>query len=102
MEVCAFQADALDGQTLCRGLAGTPVDVVLTDVPYGRGSQWQGVGGGSGPAWAMLDSLLHILDATSVVAIISDKAQDVAHEGYRRVGRFQIGLRKVVMLRPGR
>ena len=42
VETALFRADAADGAALRAGLAGRQVDVVLTDVPYGRRAHWTG------------------------------------------------------------
>jgi len=93
-----FQASALDGAALRQGMGGKTIDIVLTDVPYGQHSQWQDADGN--PMRAMLDALLGILSPTSVVAISHDKAQKVSHEKYQRLEHFQVGKRRVVILRP--
>jgi 23S rRNA G2445 N2-methylase RlmL len=99
-KVRAFRANALDADALRERLGTARVDIVLTDVPYGQHSQWQDAN--ANPIYAMLDALLGILLPTSIVAIASDKQQKVAHERYRRLERFQIGKRQVVILRPAR
>ena len=48
----------------------------------------------------MLDSLLGVLSESSIVAIVSDKGQKVSHEGYQRLERFQVGKRRVIILKP--
>jgi len=102
MQVHAFQADALDREALSSQLQGLEVDVVFTVVPYGQHSQWQGPHARvRSPLWAMLDALQVVLMPTSLVAVVSDKQQKVAHDGYRRVQRSQIGKRQIVILRPG-
>ena len=102
IQIRAFQADALDRQALAAHLQGLEVGVVFTDVPYGQHSQWQGPHArAQSPAWAMLDALQAVLLPTSLVAVVSDKQQKVVHDGYRRVQRFQIGKRQIVILRPG-
>lgn len=93
-----FQASALDGAALRKHFAETSVDIVLTDIPYGQHSQWQAAG--ANPVNSMLDALLGILSPASVVAISSDKQQKISHERYQRIQRFQIGKRRVVILRP--
>jgi tRNA G10 N-methylase Trm11 len=97
-EVRTFQASALDAGALRERLAGNRVDIVFTDVPYGQHSQWQGAG--ANPIHAMLDALLSVLSSDSVVAIASDKGQKVAHKQYQRLEHFQIGKRRVVILKP--
>lgn len=97
-----FQASAFDAPALVQHLGRTPVDIVLTDVPYGQHSDWQGdrFDLGPSPVSAMLAALRSVLHAGSIVAIASDKRQSVAHDHYVRVERFQIGKRQVVLLKP--
>lgn len=97
-----FQASALDRATILQNIKANSVDLVFTDVPYGQHSQWQGANPGetSNPLWSMLDVLIGILSSSSIVAIVSDKRQKVAHERYQRIEHFQIGKRRVVILKP--
>jgi hypothetical protein len=102
IQVRVFQANALDRQAVHSQLQGLQVDIVFTDVPYGQHSQWQRqFTRAQSPMWAMLDALRDVLVPTSLVAVVSDKQQKGSHEGYRRVQRFQIGKRQIVILRPG-
>ena len=52
------------------------------------------------PLRRMLDALLAVTAPTSVVAVISDKQQKARHEGYQRLEQFQVGKRRVVLLKP--
>ena len=98
LKTSVFQASSLDGAALRRRLDGKNIDIVLTDVPYGEHSQWQEADGN--PIHAMLEALLGVLSPTGVVAISHDKAQKVSHEKYQRLEHFQVGKRRVVILRP--
>jgi tRNA G10 N-methylase Trm11 len=96
-----FQADAADGRTLLDHLRDTKADIVFTDVPYGRHSGWRGgLRDSPHPVAAMLDALWHCLAPSSLVAVASDKGQKIFHEKYRRIERFRIGKRQVVILKP--
>jgi tRNA G10 N-methylase Trm11 len=99
-----FQADATDSRAMVQGLAGTVVDIVLTDVPYGQRSEWRGgdnsVVLADGLLEPMLDALCGVLTVRAVVAVIANKGQKVAHEGYHRLERFRLGKRQVVLLAP--
>ncbi len=95
--VSVFQADATDVAGLVAVLGERSVDVVITDVPYNRLSVWQG--DGVDPLWQMLEALRPVLAAGAVVAVASDKAQTPAHAAYRRADRFQIGKRRIVLLK---
>lgn len=99
--VTVFQADATDPAAIGKNITPGSVDMVFTDVPYGQHSHWQGAGVFSNPLSAMLDALFAFLSPVSVLAIASDKGQKVSHPGYQRLEQFQIGKRRVVILKPG-
>lgn len=92
-----FQADATDPQALGEELSGENLDIVFSDIPYGIHSSWQ-VEGDRPPVAQMLDALQPCLSAQSVVAIAADKGQKIAHPAYRRVGRFNMGKRRIMLL----
>ena len=95
----AFQASVFDGAALRQHLGDTRIDIVVSDVPYGLHSTWQGLDAGQNPSHAldwMLEELLPVLAPHAVVALASDKQQKAAHPKFRRVGRFQVGKRKIV------
>jgi 16S rRNA G966 N2-methylase RsmD len=95
-----FQANAADRQALLKNIQPRLVDIVFCDVPYGLHSQWQGADESSNPMASMLEAIFDLLSPASIVAVASDKQQKAAHEKYQRVEQFQIGKRRVVLLRP--
>lgn len=95
-----FQANALDGAVITQNLAGQSVDVVVTDIPYGLHSQWQGQALDDNPLQLLLSTLRGVLAPGGVVAIASDKQQKIPRDGYRRVDHFQVGKRKIEILQP--
>ena len=104
MATQVFQADATDRQALRSRLKDKAVDMVFADIPYGQHSQWQLLGSDptilASPAYFMLDALAGILPAGSIVALVSDKRQKVQHEKYQRLEQFQLGKRRVAILKP--
>jgi tRNA G10 N-methylase Trm11 len=102
IETRVFQASAVDAQTISHNIAPRSVDIVFTDVPYGQHSRWRDAQGSepTDPLRSMLDALLGILSPASIVAITSDKQQKAAHEAYQRLEGFQVGKRRVVILKP--
>jgi hypothetical protein len=104
VEVQVFEADATDARALSRGLRGRAIDALIADLPYGRDSHWkrlQKEGPSScSPAYQMLEALLSVTSADTIVALSCDKAQEPAHPAYRRVGRFRLGRRQVAFMRP--
>jgi 23S rRNA (guanine2535-N1)-methyltransferase len=112
-----FQANATDpsalGTHLGPAVGPAAVDLVITDVPYGRGSTWHvaaappsvpsatpGAAAATSPTARLLDALLPVLRLHAVVAIAADKDQRVRHDAYRRVDYLRIGHRHVTFLTP--
>ncbi|MBN2116707.1 MAG: hypothetical protein JW730_09060 [Anaerolineales bacterium] len=94
-----FQADATDGNEILKNIKPKSVDLVFTDVPYGQHSYWHD-SGLPNPLGSMLNALLGVLSPSSIVAVVSDKQQKALHESYQRIEKFQIGKRRVVILKP--
>jgi len=97
-----FQANAMNGEEISRNIKPRSADIVFTDVPYGLHSNWDNSDHAVSfnPLTSMLDSILGILSPSSIVAIVSDKGQKASHEAYQRIEQFQVGKRRVVILRP--
>ncbi len=102
VETSVFQASAINDKEIFNKIKAKSVDIVFTDVPYGQNSYWHISNPNEllSPTWSMLNSLIGILSASSIVAIVSDKQQKVVHESYQRLEQFQIGKRRVVILKP--
>jgi hypothetical protein len=96
----AFQSSAINGTAMLENIKPRSIDMVLTDVPYGQHSSWADAEGSPTPLGSMLDALLGVLSPNAIVAIISDKGQKAAHEKYQRMEHFQVGKRRVTLLRP--
>lgn len=97
LKVWAFQADAADPEALRRQLPSGAVDVVVTDIPYGRHSHWAGAAFES-PLEALLEALLAVLAPAGIVVIAADKSARPCHPRYRRLEHFQVGKRRVGLL----
>ncbi len=97
-----FQASAMDSKTILNNIKAKSVDLVFTDVPYGQHSQWHDSGPDEflNPLWSILNALINILSPSSIVSIVCDRQQKVAHKSYQSVEHFQIGKRRVVILKP--
>ena len=93
-----FHANATEGKEISNNISANSVDIVFTDVPYGQHSAWQS-SEAIDPIASMLDGLTNILSPSSIIAIASDKQQKVAHEKYHRIEQFQIGKRRVVIMK---
>ena len=63
-----FRADATDNQALSANLKEATVDIVMSDIPYGRLSEWQEAASApASPVWSMLDALRCVLTSNSSV-----------------------------------
>ncbi|MBN2085712.1 MAG: hypothetical protein JW748_10865 [Anaerolineales bacterium] len=99
--VCVFTADALAACDSSHAISAVPVDIVFTDVPYGRHSRWQAqTAECSNPMERLLENLLPALHPGGLVAVVSDKQQKTLHDRYDRIEKFRIGKRMAVILRP--
>lgn len=99
IETQVFRANALDSAAIRAGLDDTKPDIVISDLPYGQHSEWQGISTVE-PVHQLLDSLLSVLTSNAVVAIAAAKKDKIKHEGYHRLEKFNVGKRQIVILRP--
>jgi 23S rRNA (guanine2535-N1)-methyltransferase len=102
IETRVFRADATVAGSIAHGLGGTPIDIVLTDIPYGDKSCWQlsdaGAASDAPPLWQMLDALTAVIAPKTVVSIATQKRQKARHPAYRCLDRFNLGKRRVTIL----
>jgi 23S rRNA (guanine2535-N1)-methyltransferase len=99
LETQVFQASATDKSSFANHIQPQSIDIVFTDIPYGWHSQWRESNELLNPLRAMLDALLEVLSASSIVAVASDKQQKAAHERFKRLAQFQVGKRRVMILK---
>ncbi|MEZ4593223.1 MAG: hypothetical protein R3D55_19070 [Chloroflexota bacterium] len=94
-----FLADATSQKAITANLP-QPIDLVLSDLPYGQLAAWQGAAKNEGPIWHLLEQLLPVLHEQSVVALATNKGAEVGHEKFERYGRFRHGKRLITFLKP--
>lgn len=76
------------------------VNVVITDLPYGNMTYWEG-NKSDNPINKMLSNIYEILDLeNSIIAIISDKQQKIKHEKFFQIKRLKHGKRQFTFLKP--
>jgi hypothetical protein len=90
-----FEADLLKPEVL--NAKGFKADIIISDVPYGKMASWVNRDGNEMNIF--LNNLLPVIDAQTVIAIISDKAQKIKNTRYERLEKFQIGKRKIELMR---
>ena len=98
-----FRADATNAAAVYAALPEAKVDIVLTDIPYGRLAGW-GVDSlalvqGNDPIHQLLESLLPVLSDHAVLAIAAAKKDKLVHRSYARLARLQVGTRQIALLR---
>lgn len=94
-EVQCFPWDITEGTPFFKN-----VNIVITDLPYGNMAHWQG-DIREQPAKLLLDHIYQTLDLNnSVVAIICNKNERIAHQNFIQVNRLKHGKRQIVILQP--
>ncbi len=76
------------------------IDMIITDLPYGKLTNWEGVDREINPTQQFLNKIKDRLKKNSVVVIVSNKQQKVIYEGFNKVKSFKVGKRKIIMLSP--
>lgn len=78
------------------------VNIVMTDLPYGKMSDWQGAGAAqNNPNKQMLNNIYQTLDLNnSIVTIICNKQEKINHQKFEQVKRLKHGKRQFIFLRP--
>ena len=90
-----FRADLLGRDALAK--RDFQADIVLTDLPYGQLVGWQG--GHGNETETLLHQLVPVLTPATIVALVMSKQQAIPAGWGRRLERFQVGKRKIVLLR---
>ena len=93
-----FQFNAVGDEEFSPSLAA--VDMVITDLPYGKLSRWKGSVTEESFVQRFLEKLKPKLAPLSVAAIIHDKKQPISHPGYKVLRSFILGKRKIALLEP--
>lgn len=97
----AFQADATETEILRPTLTRKSIDIVFTDIPYGKHSQWlttHPFSSNGGPVSSMLGGLKTLLSRTSLMVVVADKEQRIAHPALQRLDQLRVGKRRAVIL----
>jgi len=99
-----FQADALQPQTFRDYFATPTINLVITDIPYGRTSHWKTSPvpreTDPDPTWVLLEGLQSILVPGAVVAVASAKGVKILHPNFSPAGKMRtVGKRLVTFLR---
>jgi 23S rRNA (guanine2535-N1)-methyltransferase len=96
----AETADVFDSGQLVSALGGRSPHIVITDVPYGEQTEWQGADAGSGTA-GMVRAVASRLPAGAVIVVAARGRRVPLDDDVRPVEKFKIGTRSVALLRAG-
>lgn len=93
-----FQRDALDPNgpwpSLCK------IDVVFVDLPYNDMTHWANDLAIEKPVQALLDNMASGIPDLRILAISANKAQKIEFTGHKRLAKFQLGKRRIVLIEP--
>jgi len=98
IEIKEFQHNIISNDPLPKFV--NKIDMIITDLPYGKLTNWEGAGSEINPAQQFLNKIKDRLKKNSVIAIVFNKQQKVLYEGFNKVRSFKIGKRKVIILSP--
>lgn len=98
IQIKEFQHNILSDNPLPKSV--NKVDIVITDLPYGKLTNWEGINDEIDPAQEFLNKIKDRLRKNAVVAIVFNKQQKVLHDGFNKVKGFKVGKRKIIILRP--
>lgn len=92
------QADVFNSDQLRRALNGKRPNLVVTDVPYGEQTSWEGPDRAAGVN-GMLRALEEVLDDGAVIAVATRGRKASLDEAHRPIASFKIGTRAVAFCR---
>jgi 23S rRNA G2445 N2-methylase RlmL len=98
IEIQSFQFNAVGDEDFPKSVSG--VDMVITDLPYGKLTRREGSVIEEGFVKRFLDKVKSRLNPVSVTAIIYDKKQPISYQGYKAVRVCTFGKRKLAVLEP--
>ena len=96
MKIQYFQFNVTRDEELLQSIP--KIDMVITDLPYGRLTKWDGISGDENFVQIFLDKLKSKLSSVSIVAIVCDKKQRISCPGYKSVKTLVLGKRRILFI----
>lgn len=90
------QADVFNAGQLAQALHGHRPNLVITDIPYGKETSWDGPDAASGIT-GMFNALLEMLDDGAVIAVATRGRPVKLDKTGRPVASLKIGTRRVAI-----
>ena len=94
--VHCFQFNAVGEGELSESIP--KMDIVITDLPYGKLAQWDAASGDETAVQIFLDKIKSKLSPLSVVAIVCEKKQRFSYQGYKNVATWVLGKRRILFI----
>lgn len=91
-----FECNILEAQNI--PIAKSSIDLIVTDLPYGKLTHWEGKDEKNNPVQQFLNSIKPVLKSKALVVISANKKQKFLFEGYSRVDMLKLGKRQTVFL----
>lgn len=98
IETKCFTKDITNSTHLINNIEN--INILITDLPYGDIVNWRGMENQEVAIEQLLNNVLPVLADNSVISIISKKKVKITHEKYRKIEKFIIGKRQVIILQP--
>jgi hypothetical protein len=93
-------ADAFDTAQLAAALDGRAPQMVITDVPYGEQTDWQGANAGEGTP-GMVRAVASVVPAETVIVVAARARKVPLGDEVRPIEKFKIGTRSVAVVKAG-
>jgi hypothetical protein len=90
-----FQFDILGNRDVSQEIE--KVHLVMTDVPYGRVTNWHGLTDNADPTQRLLTNIRAVLTPSSVVAITTTQKRAAHYAGFHRLEEMKIGKRRILI-----
>ncbi|PSK88761.1 RRNA methyltransferase AviRa [Murinocardiopsis flavida] len=91
--------EARTGDVFAPVAPAVPVDVVLTDVPYGALTHWAGAVPAGDPVAVLLTGVAGVLPGHAVLAVAARARRVAVPDGVPALGRVRVGNRAAVLVR---
>lgn len=98
IEVKCFLSDITKNDKLINSIHD--VNMIITDLPYGEIVNWNSIEDEKSAVEKLLNNVLGVMSANSVIAIISKSKSKIKHKDFKQVERFNIGKRQITILMP--
>ncbi|QQR50549.1 hypothetical protein IPF86_01355 [Candidatus Nomurabacteria bacterium] len=98
IKINCFGFDILSNENLPKQVP--TIDFVITDLPYGKLTNWVGLTQDVNPTQKFLNKIKTRLAKVSIVAIVLNKKQEIKYDGFVKIKTLKLEKRKIILLEP--